>query len=951
MSFLAAFFHLVDGTDEHAVCCPFPHTLPDGTTYLENRPSAHVNTTKFVFNCKACGRSYNEHTFIPAITGCPQDQVYKMVNLYANDLTTSAQWGMETEISKGTHDNALSLGISEQQIEELQIKTKPGEIDTLAFPVFTFGNLVDIRVYDSQHRDGNKIKSVKGACNGMIIPFDLWRESDIRKTTLICAGEKDMAVARSNGFNAITITGGERALPKFLKFFNNRKVAIVYDNDETGINGANKLAEYLLPHCLSVKVVTNFHEVCVGKGEDITDYFTKYGKSRQDLINCIKATPEYTKQISKEEQLAELKNVPSVDLYTASQQYVNKIVKSNIQVVAVSETAFRAPTKISGVKKKNSEGEAGTMKKGDVKTWEMSHQNCEMLMYAIDNNLKEEQIKTNIRKVFLGKAAERNLDVLIKEEVTVYKVTVTDLYETVEKNVQPMEYIAYSIDCKLDSGKKYEIYYKLAPHPLKGGQLTMIILHATQASDSLNSFKLTPEVIDNLRKIQNLESTVEDKIKTLVEMNKEFIGYDGLNKLIETIDLSFNTPLRFNFGRMENIRGYLDTLIVGESRTGKSSTADALRKLYELGTFTSLAGNSATIPGLVGGSSKSTSGSMQTRAGVIPQNHMGLIIFEEFGKSNKDVLKELTDIRSSNEVRIARVSGTTVLPALVRMIALTNTKTNGEIKSIASYPNGISIITELVNTAEDIARYDIILVMAETGLDDINPLWEPIKALPKECYKDRIRWIWTRTAEQIDISPELQKYIIDKSNELNRTYPSHIKLFGTEAWKKISRLAIAVAGYTVSASDNYEHIVVLKEHIDYAIKFLVELYDNSTFKFKEYVDMELRYRYTNDEAVVALQRIFKDKPNLVLQLEQHSIITRSLLESTTGLDATELRKGLQDLTKGYFIKVDATTINPTERFRNTVTKINRNSQIDRIGEGNNVTIQMDTHNNNDQSSS
>ena len=127
------------------------------------------------------------------------------------------------------------------------------------------------------------------------------------------------------------------------------------------------------------------------------------------------------------------------------------------------------------------------------------------------------------------------------------------------------------------------------------------------------------------------------------------------------------------------MRGYLDTLIVGESRTGKSSTANTLRKEYGLGVFTSLAGNSATIAGLIGGSNKTPTG-FQTRAGVIPQNHRGLVIFEEFGKCKQDVVSELTDIRSSNEVRIARVSGTITLPALVRMIALTNAK-----KLIKSY--------------------------------------------------------------------------------------------------------------------------------------------------------------------------------------------------------------------------------------------------------------------------
>ena len=288
--------------------------------------------------------------------------------------------------------------------------------------------------------------------------------------------------------------------------------------------------------------------------------------------------------------------------------------------------------------------------------------------------------------------------------------------------------------------------------------------------------------------------------------------------------------------------------------------------------------------------------------------------------------------KAGNEVRIARVSGTTTLPALVRMIALTNTKTTGEIKPIASYPNGISIVTELVPTAEDIARYDIILVLAETGQKDIDPLWEPITPFPEQVFKDRIRWVWTRTPEQIIKTPELERYIIEKCNELNRKYPSHIKLFGTEAWKKVSRLAQSLASYTASTSEDFEQLIVTQECVDFALELMVNLYDNDVFKFKEYVDMELRYKLTDDEAVASLQNIFNKYPSLVLQLEQQINITKSMLESTTGLESQDLRKGLQLLTRSYFIKVDSTTINPTERFRLTMTKINKQTQIGRVGE-------------------
>ena len=931
MSFLSSYFNLIEGGGENPVCCPFPHTLPDGTEYLESRPSAHVNTTKNLFHCKACDRRYNDQQFLKVITGCSDVDAYELERLFNNENNYSAfEWEAERNLSEAHYEKARELGISDEVIKELQLKNGDVSDIAIAFPAIVFDRVVDIRQYNPGGKP--KLRSATGAKSGMVIPFNIWIESPKHKTTLICAGEKDMALARTHGFNAITITGGEKSIPKFLNYFKDRKVAIVYDNDQAGKTGALKLAESLYPYTKDIKVVTNFHEVCTEIGEDITDFFMKYKKTRADLIKYIKDTDLFFPDVQSRKE-EEHKNYPIVDLYEASQNHVGQLVRSNIQVVATSETAFQTPAELVAIKKKESEGVVNTMVKGETISWNLTDNNSQEILYLIDSALKEKQIIDNMRTNIFKKPSERNLEMKITKEVTTYKLSVTDLFETADKNVQPMEYTAYSIGNKLESGKKYLITYKLVPHPYKGQQLVMIIVNARQASDSISNFTISQSVVDNLKQIQGLGATVAERVDKLVEMNKAFVGYDGINNLIKTIDLSFNTPLRFNFGRSENIRAYLDTLIVGESRTGKSSTADALRKLYGLGTFTSLAGNSATIAGLVGGSSKTASGSMQTRAGVIPQNHMGLIIFEEFGKSSKDVLKELTDIRSSNEVRIARVTGTTTLPALVRMIALTNVKTtNNEIKSIASYPNGIAIVTELVNTAEDIARYDNILILADSGQKDINPLWEPEPPLEEQVYKDRIRWIWTRTAEQIEISKDLQKRIVEESNRLNNLYPSHIKLFGTEAWKKIARVAIAVAGYTVSTNDTFDKIIVTEECIDYAVQYLTSLYDNNTFKFKEYVDMELRYKRTDNEAVASLQNIYNKYPSLVLQLEQQVEITRAMLESTTGLENQELRKGLQLLVKSYFIKVENTTINPTERFRTTLNQINKNTQIGRVGE-------------------
>lgn len=924
MSFFADFFNISDNGGEAAVCCPFDHFTANGIPYKESNPSAHVNIEKKVFNCKVCGAGYSETQFLQHIFDCSYMDAKRLEKVFdtSEDII---EWTTTTSLSEESKERGISLGISSETLQELNVATPTGGPDLLAFPVFVYGHLMDVRIYNPGCKP--KVRSRVASPTGLIIPYDIWKTTPHNKVTLICAGEKDMAVARSHGFNAITITGGEGASPKLLKDFTNREVAICYDNDGAGIAGAKKLAMLLYKYTTHIKVCTNFHEICKEKGEDITDFFTKYNKTKPDLIQYLKNTEYYT---PNEEDLRA--NYPIVDLFEASKpDKINKMVRSNIQVIAVSDTTFVTPTAIIAEKFKNT-GANDEMLAGTTKEWELSENNCQDILHLIDNSFTEDAIKRNT-KVLLGiSPKERCIKLHQYSKKTVFKVVVTDLYETTSSDIQPMEYTAYSLDHKLESGKKYLATYKIIPHPYKGQQLIMIITDVVKANDSISNFKITPEVIEDLKTFTSLEGTVSEKMNLLTEKVKGLLGYNGNNTLIQTLDLVYHTVLNFNFGSFKNIRGYLDTIVVGESRVGKSSTADALRKTYELGVFTSLAGNSATVPGLVGGSNKSGSG-YQTRAGIIPQNNKGLIIFEEFGKSNANIITELTDIRSSNEVRITRVSGTLVLPAVVRMVSLTNVKsTNGEIKPIAAYPNGISILTELVGTAEDIARYDLMLVLSDRGNSQVDPFWEPSEPFSKEVYQTRVRWVWSREAENVIISKDVGLYILEQANIINQEYDCHIKIFGTEAWKKISRLAIAIAGYLVSTDETFENIIVTKEHVDYAIAFFKRIYDNSTFKLKEYVAHERRYMEIDEEGVTNLQEIYNKTPSLILQLEQCASATKNMLSAATGLNNDELNKTLNRLTKGLFIKFQNHDIIPTQRFRLGVAQIEKNTFVRRVGE-------------------
>lgn len=911
--------------EETMVCCPFPHQTGNGLTYYESNPSAGINLDKGVFHCLGCGRSFSEVGFIAEILSCDYETAVRLKSIFDKNDTIDI-WKEHAELPYEIKEKILNLGISEEVINELNISSEDGK--SISFPVEIYGSILDMRNYNPDSRP--KVRSRKGAPAGLVFPYQKLIDSDNDRWVLLCAGEKDMAVARSNGFNAITLTGGENAVPLLKAPFKNKKIAIVYDNDNAGLDGAKRVASTLKPIANIVKIVTGFHQVCVESGEDITDFFMKYNGTKQDLIRYIKEAKPFSNE-DYEEELE--KTIPTVKLIEASRPAnINKMLRANIQVIATNEASYVLPTSIEGLKFKEPSKEQDTMVKDEKRHWYLTERNAKDILHLIDNKFTEAKINSNIKHLLNIPDKESAIKITRLTKESVFKCSVTDLFEISTDDSASIEYNAYVIGKKLDSGKKYRAKFKLVPHPYDGQRLTMIIFDVEDANDSVTNFKLTPERVEHLKVIQNIPGTLEDKIDDLTNKARGLTKFNTDATLIQAIDFSYNTVLEFNFKNFKNVRGYLDTILITESRVGKSSTAEALQKTYQLGVFTSLAGSSATVAGIIGGSNKTAGGAFQTRAGLIPQNHKGLIIFEELAKCNAQMLRELTDVKSSQRARITRVNASLDLPASVRMISLTNPRAShtGAPRPITSYPNGIEILTDLIGTAEDIARFDLMVIQAFRGTS-MDPNWEMPEPLPNEVYQTRVRWIWSRKKENVIFENGMENYIIQQCNQLNQAYDSHIKIFGTEAWKKISRLAIAVAGYTVSTDTSYENIIVRKEHIDYAIEFYKHIYDNDTFRLKEYVENERRYETVDEDGIRALEQMYMTFPALLVQLEGSSSSTRAELMAATGLAQDQFAQQLNVLVQQSFIRFQGQLIYPTLRFRKSMTKIDRAATLYKLG--------------------
>ena len=119
-----------------------------------------------------------------------------------------------------------------------------------------------------------------------IYPMGVLPQLQKTSTLLICEGEKDAITAIVNGAPAITFTSGAGALPTNIDPIESfTKLAICYDNDEVGKDGAVKIAKALFKQNKTRQIKILKWE---NKPEkyDLTDYFRE-GNTSNDLYSMI----------------------------------------------------------------------------------------------------------------------------------------------------------------------------------------------------------------------------------------------------------------------------------------------------------------------------------------------------------------------------------------------------------------------------------------------------------------------------------------------------------------------------------------------------------------------------------------------------------------------------------------------------------------------------------------
>src|SRR5690554_6011540 len=130
---------------EAGVLCPFPHTDEQGRQYYESVPSAHVNLDKGLFHCKVCGKGMSEAAFLSRLQGVSyKDAVVLLEEMNKKGGQTFTENMGNFKASPDAKRIWSDLGLTMETAEQLQIGFSGNGLE---FPVFIYGELLDVRDY------------------------------------------------------------------------------------------------------------------------------------------------------------------------------------------------------------------------------------------------------------------------------------------------------------------------------------------------------------------------------------------------------------------------------------------------------------------------------------------------------------------------------------------------------------------------------------------------------------------------------------------------------------------------------------------------------------------------------------------------------------------------------------------------------------------------------------
>lgn len=863
--------------------CPF-HT--------EDTPSFTVNVETNEWYCHGCGRGGAEKEFVQLYF----DVTPEIARYAFGFWEKKGQWPFPTDEQIAEwRDNLLNrpteiahlreFGWSDEIMEQFKVGFEDCRI---MIPVKSRNDLwVNVRKYLPPHRRGAggrgagnaKCINIRNLGSRRYMPYEAFKSSE---PIYVVEGEKDMLAARSQGLNAVTSTGGSAIPTDEAILFKDKDVMLMLDTDSVGERSTETYIRLLSPIAKSIQVVTL---PC----KDFSDYWQTYHTAD---------VSQYTRTLETIERAKEQAEAQDVSLVRSEfTEHLNIWVKlKNMSVVGVEPKIYTIPTKLRL-----------------ACTNQKCTRPCPLMVGTKDSDNQVVEVDPRQMLQFVD-ASDNAQDTYAKKlfgckHVTAIPVDFTNVQKLIfqesasfidgldEASFENRYGIYMYSDYRLSATLKYNFEACRVTDP-RSQQNYYVIRSAEGVAQNLTI--PNEQAFAKLREVAGRYSTASDLIEHYYQEWISTLDIEGRADLFGTLLLTYCsvTEIPWQGGV---IKGWLDSLVIGDTRTGKSKMAQRFVKAVGMGGY--INGENARNTGVIGGVQR-FGDSWVVTWGAIPMNDRGLLIIDEASGLDVEDIKNLSSTRSSGAVTLNKIVKGEAR-ARTRLLWLTNPRSGKNLSDY--YWRGYGAFQEFIPVAEDQARFDLVLSAAREDIEVLQGV-ESDKHPNIEAWRNLFSIAWQIPDSAIALPREFKSAVREMSAKLNEDLGGGPLIVGVAVHEKLLRLACAFA---VLSGKYYDGVLKVQlQDLQYADEFLRAAMYKSTFGYGAYIAEFKRAQKKRSENTSFIRGLVTLHPALKTLLSS-SGFKGFQFQEILGIERSESSKMLSDLiTRGLLRPTTGATYVP-----------------------------------------
>lgn len=756
------------------------------------------------------------------------------------------------------------------------------------FPIYDNTHLVNIRRYDifGVLSPGHKFTSLKEAEKPIwVFPHVNPRDYD----EIFLFKESDVPLAIQLGLNATSITCGEGYYSNKLdRFFENKIVYVCYDVDTKSIGGAGTnpaimLAEKLYGIANEIKICTI---PTIKLPEDKYADFTDFILMGQDFTKIIEDAETFEKEDKHGEQSIQALPIDFKNCLYA--EHFNRTIEFKAMCIGSGITTYLYPSIIQFSCDQNGGDKCSAC------FFQLKYSGSAIIETGYEGNILEFINVNDLQKLGAFRKLVRSGDCKkIKIEV-LQTENIEEIYLT-EKITRPkfdltattQRIRAYSVGKGINQNKEYLFTGTLKTEPRSQQAINLLTSNKILSSD-IDTFKLSKD--DNTTLYNNFSARgyneIGRKIDAIVEDMKTNVTLaTKRDDVILATLLTYTSPLAFMFNGEFVHRGWLETLIFGDTRTGKSQTVKNLMAHIDLGSYHLC--EKTTHSALVGGVTYVSKRGIVVW-GMFVINDRELVVLDEASGIELEIWAKLSGVRDNGIAESNTVEGIRQATARTRKLFIANPRGNSPLKN---YSSGVGAVKQLIGKPEDIARFDLLVVCStdDVPVEEINI--EKTGHLQSKytghMFRQLISWVWSRKPNDYKFSPQAVRLVLQYANEMAEVYSEDFPMvLGAEQRIKIARLAVAISNLMFAPT-------VEEYHVQYARKFLDYLYSKDACGYKQFSDIRTEHAIDKKAVRGEIARLKNDKirKTFISNLLECGRFTVYDIRDLMGLDKHELYEG------------------------------------------------------------